>query len=149
MHIRSGRPGDAPFVIKSWLRSFNEHLRPEDRRCGYWDAHKEVIADLLTAGALLVAHDAADDNAILGFACGEPRLDMLVLHYVYTKREHRRKGVARALVTELRTRTKAPTVVVTHLTTWDIQKYCRVRDWGIAQHAPYYRTIMRMRGIAA
>jgi hypothetical protein len=146
--IRAGRSTDVPFVVKSWLRSYNqEHIRPEERRCGYWTAHKEVVGDLLMSSTLLVCHDPEKppERDLRGFAVGEARPDALVLHYVYTRDGERRKGVARSLVEALRQKTSASTVIVTHVTTRDVARYCHTREWSIAPLAALYRTITRMR----
>lgn len=160
MIIRAGQQDDGPFIFNSWLRSYNEHLRPLDRRAGYWKAHKEVIADLLASsakvGGVLVAVDPErlvqidvtkpPQPKILGFAVGEPMPEQLVLHYVYVKDKERGKGVARSLVDQLRAATPSTSVIVTHMTTKDVRDFCRSRGWGLALHAALYRTIMRMLG---
>lgn len=146
--IRPGRSTDVGFIVKSWLRSYNqEHVRPEERRCGYWEAHKEVIGDLIAAATVLVCHDPDKpaDRDVRGFLVGEARPDALVLHYVYTRDGERRKGVARALVEALQKRTPSSDVIVTHITTRDIAKFVQVRGWSVATQAALYRTITRMR----
>ena len=154
--LRRSKAGDAGFVINSWLRSYNEHIRPEERRAGYWQGHKQVIAALLQRSKVLVAHYDGPpipgvrkpEDIILGYAVAEqhPDLSMCVLHYVYVKKTYRGGGIARNLISVLRD--GAERVVVTHVTGPDIHEYCQVRGWGMARNAPFYHALVAGKGAA-
>ena len=146
--IRRAKPADGAFIVNSWLRSYNEHIRPEERRAGYWQGHKQVIAALLGRSRVLVAHYAGElldvdrpgEDVILGYAVAEQLPDRCVIHYVYVKKTYRGQGIARNLVTMLRD--GADRVVVTHITTPDVEAYCRARRWGFARNAPFYHALL-------
>lgn len=161
--IRDGRPGDVPFIVSSWLKSYWYSLRRSERQSHYWEAHKEVIATLLETSECLIAEplepvvvDGVEKHdVILGYAIGEPQRGQVLLHYAYTKQPYRRLGVARSLVQELIRRapgisTKRPTeqVVITHCTSQDLGKLTRAMGWGFAPNLPFYRTITARRGAA-
>ena len=61
------------------------------------EAQRVVAAWLAEGARLLVSVPEADDDAVVGWACGTGK----VLHYVYVRSEFRASGVARALVAEL------------------------------------------------
>lgn len=144
--IRRATADDAGFVLNSWLKSYNEWRRPEERRAGYWTAHKDVIAALLETSRVLVACDAQAPTSIYGWACGQPGTPTL-LHYLYVKRAMRHAGVARALVAALLSDPRASTsVVVTHITSPEILGYAKARGWGRALNMPFYAALARKAG---
>lgn len=90
--LRVGRPSDLPFVVDSWVK--RGHERGERLR----DATARVREILAAAeSALRIAHVPDDDDAILGWAVvtGEPP----VLRFVYVRRDARKQGIAKALLT--------------------------------------------------
>lgn len=138
VQIRKGRATDVPFVISSWLKSYNAWLKPVEREAGYWQAHKYVIAALLERATLYIAASDHNDDIIYGWACLEDG-DPAVIHYVYVKAPYRRAGIARSLL--------EPhcngSVVMTHVTKPELLRLAKSMGWGLATAAPYYHAIMR------
>lgn len=86
---RPPKPSDLNLVFDSYLRSWRgskwagvipNHL--------YYETQRVVLEDLLRRGATLVlAYPDPDPevDTILGWACGEEKSGVCVLHYVYVK----------------------------------------------------------------
>lgn len=144
--IRKGRPSDAPLLVNSWLKSFNEQLRSFDRRSGYWQAHKALIANLLEqpSARVYVACREDDDDKIVGYVVGEVGHDCII-HFVYVKKAFRRAGVGDGLISRLRSDGPGMAkVVCTHEgEMWTGQKR-RSRAWSYAPRGIFYRMILEL-----
>ena len=143
--IRRGRASDGPFIINAWLKSLNEHTRVFDRKCGFWRAHKAVIASLLEEPGckVYVAVIEEDDDKILAWAVGEVGHD-LVLHYTYTKQRWRRRGLADALISRLRGDCRGMcSVVTTHEGSLWAREKRKSRAWVFSPRGIFYRMILR------
>lgn len=105
--LRSGLPSDHPFVVDSWVKSYQSYCLTRDcEHCGgagriyrgqrFLRGHKRLIREILArpATALLVACHPEDSDVILGWAVTEAG----VVHYVFVKRDVRRVGIAKALL---------------------------------------------------
>ena len=105
--LRAGHAGDHPFVVDSWVKSYQSYALSRDcEHCNnagriyrgnrFLRGHKRLIRDILARSgtALLVACHPDDPEPILGWACSENG----VLHYVFVKKDVRRVGVASALL---------------------------------------------------
>lgn len=104
--LRAGHAGDHPFVVDSWVKSYQSYvMMRECPHCGgagriyrgqrFLRGHKRLVREILARGAaLLVACMPDDPETILGWACTEDG----VVHYVFTKRDVRRVGIAKALL---------------------------------------------------
>lgn len=100
--IRDYRESDAPIVFKSWMKSYSLGKRRLWREIPRWRIHKfhrpfvdEIAArSRIIVCALPAPTDAAPErDEVLGFLAYETP----ILHYLYTKIDYRRRGVARAL----------------------------------------------------
>lgn len=107
--LRPGKPADHPFVVDSWLKSYEDSPVARDLRDGgvYWTEYKAVVRRLLETQQLVVACAARDDDAILGWACTSappPEEPDPRVFYVYVRgrwsngTSARRLGIARALL---------------------------------------------------
>lgn len=99
--VRPMRRGDEAFVFRSWLKACRrcERHRHLPSSVYYTDVHDQ-LERLMAAPVVGVAlaSSPADPSELFGFICveqlaGEPR----VLHFAYTKRDERRRGVFRQL----------------------------------------------------
>lgn len=102
VRIRDAHPDDVHYVIKTWCREhrFNKPQHMPDRL--YYQEQQKVIGQLASKSQLKVACAPDNLSAIYGFAVGKQLSDTTLLaHYVYTRNEWRRLGVARALIQAL------------------------------------------------
>lgn len=152
--VRDAKADDMRFVFDTWTRSFRQHVSPEELRCGYATAQRELISHCIETGRCVVACSTEDsderkaEDVLYGHACGQVGGDVgLVLHFVYVKDVWRRRGIGRALVEELRRTGKNRSVVVTHLpraqTHRTLVDKVKAMGWGIAPLAPAYRYISK------
>lgn len=90
---------DRPFVLKNWRRHIVD-LSPFSRwTADECEAHaQEVIEQLVTRAAPLMACDPADATHLYGFVCGEHQGERQVLHCLYVSRWCRQRGFATALL---------------------------------------------------
>ena len=98
---RPMRPGDAPFVFRSWLKACRKCARHENMPSGvYYAEHHDLVEQLIAAPvvSLLLAVEPDNTDKLLGFICTE-RLagSTSVLHFAYTKKDDRRRGVFSSL----------------------------------------------------
>jgi ribosomal protein S18 acetylase RimI-like enzyme len=99
--LREGRPTDHPLVLDSWLGG--DKYSPAGRDFGplYMREHKATARAVIARAQLRVAHVPDDEDAIMGWAVVLPEpTDRRVVYYVYTKRDARRLGIAKALLTD-------------------------------------------------
>lgn len=130
--IRPAQPEDVPFIASAWLQSYAsspwaELCTPKDERhttecgsCGhhslqvsrtnggmtkvhagevYWRGQRAIIARLLASANVCVYQNP--DGLLDGFIARDHASP--VLHYVYVRASARGRGVARALIDDLRT----------------------------------------------
>lgn len=100
--LRAARPGDAPLILDSWLRSL--HAAPHDLPDDLFNpVYRTLILRVLAASEIRVATPPDDLDLILGYSVSwsgsetQPK----VLHWVYVKETYRRAGLAAALTTHL------------------------------------------------
>lgn len=90
---------DIPFVLDSWLKSFQNSprgLRMDD----YWKDQRATCERLLGSTETLVMRPKDWPEGIVGWLCGERRGSTHIVHYAVTKRDYRRLGVCKALLKE-------------------------------------------------
>jgi len=85
------------FCIAGWLNSQKTYWQnncgpPED----YYKIMRPYVERMLEQEPPLLAVLTADQDVYLGFCCGIQG----VLHYVYTKGDFRKHGIARALISQ-------------------------------------------------
>jgi GNAT superfamily N-acetyltransferase len=96
--LRVGRPQDTGFIVHSWRRSRAPFVTYRQQIC-YRRGQDALIAALLERSVVRVAHEVGEPDTIVGWACGEPAGSLL--HWVYVRRQRRRRGVANALIDAL------------------------------------------------
>lgn len=115
--IRPAHRSDLDYILSSWMRTWERS--PEMNLPGmlrdqfYRHAHlllDEIIPRCSKQGGLLVCHETGAPNIIRGFACGEvvswhaqdgAEGEIAYLHWVQTKKQYWRQGVAEALLEAL------------------------------------------------
>lgn len=100
-HLRQAWPSDLPFVVDSWLNSYRMAPRARDMGDVYFAEQKAIVRRLCNDAGLVIACDAEDPEAILGWLCATnpPNIEPdPVVHYVYVRAAGRRCGVARRLL---------------------------------------------------
>lgn len=96
MRIREGKVADVPLILSTWLRGLrygNKYYGAMDAK-SYFTNYKRVIEHIISKSVVLVACDDDDEDTIFGYAVVEPGL----LHWVYVKELHRRRGIANQLI---------------------------------------------------
>lgn len=94
-------PADRSLVLDSWLRTYSHTAEAIRLGPRYWTVQEARIERCLREAHTLCAFLEGDDpDTVLGWACGiaEPEP---TLHYVYVKKDPRRRGIATALTLAL------------------------------------------------
>lgn len=91
--------------MSSWIRSSKRGKSSRGMSLGeHGDGLRLDIGRLLARDdtKLRVAHDPRDDDQLYGWLCwsASPSMPVAVVHYAYTKLEHRRRDVMRRLAAE-------------------------------------------------
>lgn len=102
IRIRPFQEADLGFVVDSWLRSYR--TAPESSGTSndlYFNGMRARVGRIAERAKVLVACLPTDAARLLGFICYEASSDasfeQLVAHYIYVKRDVRRRGIAEAL----------------------------------------------------
>lgn len=91
--LREMGPADRNYVMSSWLRSYaakGSGSRDYAKHADFYDDYARVVRGLLARSTVLVAGLADAPDVIAGWAAWEGD----VLHYVVTKPNFRRLGIA-------------------------------------------------------
>jgi GNAT superfamily N-acetyltransferase len=96
MNITDMTPEELNFVANATKLSLRNSVEYRDVPTGLAFAHlNPMVNRVLNNSAVLVAKNG---NRIMGFSVFEVDGDTLVVHFLYTRQEYRRQGVARALL---------------------------------------------------
>lgn len=101
VQVRQANEADLALVYKSWIDTYGDsRLARTMKPTIYRDRQRRLIRSILSRPTVhvLVATPTDDDLTILAWAALEAPD---VVHYVFTKREFRRFGLARELLTAL------------------------------------------------
>lgn len=104
-HIRDADAPDASFVVKSWLDSFRGSAWAGSMDNDDFDkVYTRVIHKLIARGARVkVVANPAAPTQVVGWLCYEnDAAGKVVIHYMFTKRYYREKGVMKALLKHAR-----------------------------------------------
>ena len=97
--VRHLAEADRPFIFSSWTRGAYEIARtqliPRER---FIPHQLEHVDRCLARASTLVAVHPDDPNAVIGYLCHELVKGALVVHWAYTKRLFRRRGIGRLLL---------------------------------------------------
>lgn len=103
-NVRFAEAQDERFVKDSWAKSWfsgpngpREPLRHMDRR-DFDEFHRVLMDRLIAASATYVATNVEDPAHIYGWLCMGLFGEAPVIHYIYTKQNLRRWGVAKRLL---------------------------------------------------
>ena len=119
MIIRDAKPEDVPWLMNTWLDTYEKHTRDRvAQRClsahDFYPRWRVLVQRLLEVSRVSVATHAADPDVICGWLCWLPGSPPKV-HYVHVRRSMRKLGVARALLDSARIDRTAP-VMYSHRT---------------------------------
>lgn len=142
--IRAYRPDVADevgFVTSLWLGSYERHVLDDDAprayfgrlRHAYYTRHSPIVNEFIERGVVRIATLAEDDNAFVGFACGERDGASCVVHYVAVKSVYRRNLAGARLLEELLARLGGAPRVASHQTRNGARL---VKRFGLA-HVPF------------
>lgn len=99
LDIRGPGPGDQGYISKTWLAQMAEVDRDYSRgaKWGQMGRHVDMVMSRHDTRALIV-HPVGDLRTILAWIvyCDGPRVPLV--HFLFTRREHRNKGHARKLL---------------------------------------------------
>lgn len=122
--VRDYRSSDLHFIKSSWLKSYRALGYPTKNISGevFWTYHSNVIDKILSNPMVrvLIACDSSDDEQILGYLIADcirmPDKDNqdVVFHYVLTKREFQKMGIAKKMLDELGVK-EGDRITYTHL----------------------------------
>jgi hypothetical protein len=107
-NIRLGRETDYPFILESWQGSHSQTALGREMGPNYVTDQKGLIWDIFgrKTTEIRVAVDREDADAIFGFAVlGHLRALIPRAYYCFVKKDSRRLGIAKALLTDLLDRT--------------------------------------------
>jgi GNAT superfamily N-acetyltransferase len=95
MPIREARETDRAYVEQTFARSYRDAPAVRGAELGTWleEARRVVRMWAHEPARLVVYVPDEDDDAVIGWACGDAR----TLHYVYVRSEFRGGGIAREL----------------------------------------------------
>jgi len=98
--VRDATQEDLPLIYNSWLKQYRESpFSVGISNSVFYSQHRKVIDHLLSRAIIKVACDTQDPTKIYSWACGEV-YDTPVLHFAYTKKEYRNKGLCKLLLAE-------------------------------------------------
>lgn len=137
--IRKFKETDRDYVSRSVIYSFlngSEEIK-KITKDSYLRAHNETVNGLLNNCECLLVVDDQDPDLIYGFAIYENLKECDVLHYIYTRKEFRDRGVGRKLIEAIRS--SQNTVALSHLT--DSFKPARLKKYWPEKviYDPYLR----------
>jgi len=99
--LRPATADDIPFVLSSWLKSAAEEggIASAFTRKVFYAEHERLLREsVLPRSRVTVASSPDAPDAIRGWVCFEPSEHGTMLHYVYTRYDWRRMGVASHLL---------------------------------------------------
>lgn len=104
MQITTPTAEELAFVYDSWANSFRKSAWAGCVPNHMWEAvSREMMRGIVDRGAVIVVAvtpiEGAEGRRVMGYAVAEP--DRRVLHWLYVKRDFRRVGIGRQLLTAL------------------------------------------------
>ena len=88
---------DRPFVLDSWLRSYEPEGLKGHERAKYYRNERVVAERCISHGRTMVATIPGPERQIVGWCCMQPG-EPPIVHYVYVKSIMRGNGIAIDLV---------------------------------------------------
>jgi GNAT superfamily N-acetyltransferase len=112
--LRNMTENDKPFIYNSFLKSFKENSDSTWVSNGlYYRGQTEVVDFLLSSCNVLIACFPEDPEEILAYTLYQVEKDVLVLHYIYTRRSFQKTGIAREIINSI---IPASIIIATHIT---------------------------------
>lgn len=98
VRVRPATEADQGRIYSDWLHSHWDTAKGRMPKTVYMSGQHRLIEDLLKKSMCVVACTEEAPDHIIGWASGERRNGIAVLHYVYVKKEYRMLGFGRRLV---------------------------------------------------
>ena len=137
--IRKLRPTDVAYIADSWVRSCRSQYPISEMPAKVIKKFGERVCALVSVAEVLIAHDPQNDDVIYGFICYEKGLflgqNTPTLHYIYTRRDFRKLGIASALFQAAFKDEQAP-IAYTQLTR-SIKNASLKEKWNLGDFDPY------------
>lgn len=144
LSIRAFRPevpDEVGFVTSLWLGSYERHELADDAprayfgrlRHAYYTRHSPIVNEFIRRATVRIATLVDDDDAFVGFACGERDGASCVVHYVGVKSAFRRNLAGKRLLEELLGRLGGTPRLASHVTRNGARL---VKRFGLA-HVPF------------
>lgn len=99
--LRPAYEHDIDYILKAWTGSAirREPFRHHTPWAIFKDEIRKRILRLLTSGArCIIASNPDNLDEHIGFICFSNLADKVIVHYIYTQAEHRKKGFAKILL---------------------------------------------------
>lgn len=105
LYMRDFEPGDANFILRTWLRSYRSRLHSIPDTL-YYEHQQTLIRRLAMRSRVSIASLKNDPAFIMGFCVAEPLEtadddEPLRCHFCFTKLTYRQMGIARAMLRQL------------------------------------------------
>jgi len=142
--VRDADQEDLPLIYNSWLKQYRESPFSYGVSNGvFYSQHRKLIDHLITKATLKICCDPNDPTKIYSWACGEV-YDTPVIHFVYTKKPHRNKGLCKMLLAEFGWE-PGTHVVSTHFMKYKNSKYLNKEKKII--YNPYLLYVYMSKGV--
>lgn len=146
--LRPPQQDDLKLIMNAWIACLKDYRNPFEVQSGYHEAQRFVVAHLLERSKVVVACGVGDEvdgvrrgsDYIYGYAVGEPRGRLAVLHWAYVRNGCRRKGIGRAMTKHLREGCGTNVTITACTKDW-IRAMAHRFGWRVAEMAPLYQLI--------
>lgn len=146
--LRPPKESDLGFLMNAWIACLKDYRSPFEVQSGYHDAQRFVVAHLLERSKVIVACGVGDtvngqvrgEDYVYGYAVGEPRGRLAVLHWAYVRNGYRTKGIGRAMTKRLREGCGVNVTITACTKPW-IREMAERFGWRVAEMAPLYQLI--------
>jgi GNAT superfamily N-acetyltransferase len=102
LYLRKAEPADVNFITSSWLDSYRYSVISKPvRTTEFYHYEHQMLESIIPKSTVVVLCPATDPGHIWAWAVYEKLEGVLVLHYVLTKKEFKRRGLAKKLVTKI------------------------------------------------
>jgi hypothetical protein len=133
------RPTDRNYLIKSWVMSIRSQFPFSEMSSTAIAKYAKRVEALLGVADTLVACDPKNEDVVYGFVCYEAGeylgRQAPTLHYVWTRKQFRRLGVAGQMVREALP--GAAKIIYTHYTK-EITRARLKEKWNLGEFDPYF-----------
>lgn len=116
---------DLNFILNSWMTSYRTefHFLPDKV---YYTGMQKLIGALALESQVLIAHDPADLNNILGWLVYRAQAEgPILVHYAYVKHRYRQFGLGKRMVTSAAAKETNASLTIIASHRWRVPKTTR------------------------